>query len=174
VCRLIKRLRAENGQALVELAFVLPLVLLFLFGIIDFGLALNTQNEDTNIANIAVREAAVLGTTSTVVCTLNGTPTTEHYLADWTKCEAQVLGEAAPATVCVYDTAGATPSAASYTTGDPVEVSVSSSFGWLKLITGKVGNLSSTIGASATMRVEGTITGANTFLTNGATGNGTC
>jgi Flp pilus assembly protein TadG len=166
VRKLIRRLRGENGQALVELAFVLPLVLLFLFGIIDFGLALNSQNEDTNIANIAVREAAVMGTANTATCTLNGNAVVEHYLSQWTMCEAQVLGETPPTNVCVYDTAGSTPSAATYTTGDPVEVEVSSSFAWLKLITGRVSNLSSTIGANATMRVEGTITGANTFLTN--------
>lgn len=167
--KLIKRLRGEKGQALVELAFVLPLVLLFLFGIIDFGLALNTQNEETNIANIAVREAAVIGTTSTVTCTLNGVATTEHYLSQWTQCEAQVLGETPPANVCVYDTE-TSPTGTTYTTGDPVEVQLSSPFGWLKLITDKVGDLSSTIGASATMRVEGTLTGTNTFLTNGAPG----
>lgn len=163
--KLIKRLRGENGQALVELAFVLPIVLLFLFGIIDFGLALNTQNEDTNIANIAVREAAVIGTTSTATCTLNGVATTEHTLGDWTVCEAQVLGETPPSNVCVYDTATSS-TGTTYTTGDPIQVKLSSTFGWLKLITGKVGNLSSTVGASATMRVEGTLTGTNSFLTN--------
>jgi len=168
VRKLIKRLRGENGQALVELAFVLPLVLLFLFGIIDFGLALNTQNEDTNIANIAVREAAVVGTTTTATCTLNGTATTETTLDQWTQCEAQVLGETPPANVCVYDTATST-TGTTYTTGDPVEVKLSSTFGWLKLITGRVGNLSSTIGADATMRVEGTLTGTNPFLTNPGT-----
>ena len=38
-----------------EFAFVIPLVLMFLFAIIDFGLALNQQNSDTNIANVAVQ-----------------------------------------------------------------------------------------------------------------------
>lgn len=168
--KLIKRVRSENGQALVELAFVLPIVMLFLFGIIDFGLALNSQNEDTNIANIAVREAAVVGSTSSVNCTLNGNTVSEPSLAAWTDCEAQVIGENAPVSVCVYDTAGASPSS-TYATGDPVEVKVTSSFGWLKLITGKVGNLSSTIGANATMRVEGTLNGTNTFLNNPANQN---
>lgn len=163
--KLITRLRPENGQALVELAFVLPIVLLFLFGIIDFGLALNSQNEDTNLANIAVREAAVIGTTSTATCTLNGTATTESNLEGWTKCEAQVLGETPPSNVCVYDTATSS-TGTTYTTGDPVEVKVNSSFSWLKLISGDVNNLSSTIGANATMRVEGTLTGTNAFLTN--------
>jgi Flp pilus assembly protein TadG len=161
---LIKRVRGEHGQALVELAFVLPILLLLLFGIIDFGLALNNQNQDTNIANIAVREAAVVGTTSTAMC---GT-TTETSLGAWAQCESAQMGGPALTNVCVNDIATST-TGTTYTTGDPIEVKISSSFGWLKLITGKVGNLSSTIGSSATMRVEGTLTGTNSFLTNPAT-----
>lgn len=156
--RLIKRVRGEKGQALVELAFVLPIVLLFLFGIIDFGLALNNENQDTNVANIAVREAAIVGTTTTEMC---GT-TTESTLNLWAQCESTQMGGPA-VSVCVGDVATTTPSS-TYTTGDPVKVEVTSNFGWMKLITGKVGNLSSTIGGNATMRVEGTLTGTNGFL----------
>lgn len=156
----IRRARlGEQGQALVELAFVIPLVLLFLFGIIDFGLALNQQNSETNIANIAVREAAIInGTTSTAMCS----GTTETTLGNWASCEA--LSDGAPTTtVCVADVAGAGTSS-TYTTGDPVKVEATSSFSWLHLITGQVGGLSSTIGADATMRLEGQLTGTNPFL----------
>jgi Flp pilus assembly protein TadG len=159
VRKLIQRVRVEDGQALVELAFVLPIVLLFLFGIIDFGLALNSQNQDTNIANVAVREAAVIGTTTYAMC---GT-TTEPNINAWAQCESTLMGGPG-VTVCVADIAGASASS-TYTTGDPVKVEVTSSFAWLKLITGKVGNLSSSIGGNATMRVEGTLTGSNAFLT---------
>jgi Flp pilus assembly protein TadG len=133
----------------VELAFVIPLVLLFLFGIIDFGLALNQQNQDTNIANIAAREASI-GTTARATC--GGVPQTT--LGAWALCEAQSMGTPV-ASVCVGDVAGQTPSS-SYASGDPVKVEVTSSFGWMKLITGRVGNLSSTIGGNATMRMETT------------------
>lgn len=151
--------RADRGQALVELAFVIPLVLLFLFGIIDFGLALNQQNGETNIANIAVREAAIINsTTTTEVCS----GTTETTLGNWASCEAQVIG-GPTSTICVADTAGSSPSS-TYTTGDPVKVEATSSFSWLKLLTGKVSNLSSSIGANATMRLEGSLTGTNSFM----------
>jgi Flp pilus assembly protein TadG len=158
VRKLIQRAHVDDGQALVELAFVLPILLLILFGIIDFGLALNNQNQDTNVANIAVREAAVVGTTTYAMC---GT-TTEASINAWAQCESTQMGGPA-VSVCVADVAGASPSG-TYTTGDPVKVEVTSNFAWLKLITGKVGNLSSTIGGDATMRVEGTLTGSNTFL----------
>jgi Flp pilus assembly protein TadG len=139
----------------VELAFVIPLVLLFLFGIIDFGLALNEQNQDTNIANIAAREAS-LGTATSASC--GGVA--KSTLGAWAQCEAQAMGTPV-ASVCVGDVASATPSS-SYSGGDPVKVEVSSNFSWMKLITGKVGNLNSTIGADATMRVETTpSTGSN-------------
>lgn len=48
------RLKSEKGQAMVEFALVLPLLLLLLFGIIDFGWIFANQL----LANNAVREAA--------------------------------------------------------------------------------------------------------------------
>jgi Flp pilus assembly protein TadG len=170
VRQLFKRLRCENGQALVELAFVIPIVLLFLFGIIDFGLALNKQNEVTNIANIAVREAAIIGTTPSASCTLKGTSKLYYDLADWTNCESQATGGPTLGSVCVYDTATSSKGT-TYATGDPVQVKVSTSFGWMKLFSGESGGLVTSIGANATMREEGTISsGASTpFLANKAT-----
>lgn len=146
--KLFKRLRGEGGQALVELAFVIPLVVLLLFAIIDFGLALNMENQDTNMANIGVREAAVYQS-GNVSC--NGTP--ESSLSAWVKCESTADGGPTLTSVCVYDTSGASPSS-TYSTGDPIEVKVGSSFSWLKLLTGQIHDLSSSIGASATMRLE--------------------
>jgi hypothetical protein len=49
----------EEGQALVELAFVLPILVLLVFGIIRFGLALNSANDETHLANEVARYATV-------------------------------------------------------------------------------------------------------------------
>jgi len=150
----------------VELAFVIPLVLLFLFAIIDFGLALNRQNEATNIANIGVREAAVYNPSASAP-TCGGT--SETYLSDWVKCESTATGGPSLTGVCVYDVSN-TPASTTYSSGDAIEVKVSTSFGWMKLLTGQIGSLSSTIGGSATMRLEtgGLTTTSPTFLTNPA------
>ena len=161
----MKRAQAgEQGQALVELAFVIPLLLLFLFGIIDFGLALNQKNAETNVANIAVREAAIISSTATTV-TCAGKP--YSTLGSWANCEATTAGEPA-STVCVCDVANAssgTPPSSSFNPGDPIEVESTSNFSWLKLIGSQVGGLSSTIGANATMRYEGTLSGTtSSFL----------
>jgi Flp pilus assembly protein TadG len=49
----------ERGVALVEFALVLPLVLLLLFAMIDFGKAFNYWNDETHLANEAARYAVV-------------------------------------------------------------------------------------------------------------------
>jgi Flp pilus assembly protein TadG len=151
--RIRRRHAREDGQALVELAFVLPIVMLILFGIIDFGLALNNYNADTNLANLAARAASVMGTTSTISCS----GTTENSLKSFVTCEAAATGAPTPTYVCFADTANGL--SATLTAGDPLKVEVQSTFGWLKLLTGGNGyvggiHLNSTITASATNRIE--------------------
>jgi hypothetical protein len=55
-----KKLRSESGAAAVEFALLLPVLMLILFGIIEFGLALHQQAILTN----ASREGARLGIVS--------------------------------------------------------------------------------------------------------------
>jgi Flp pilus assembly protein TadG len=171
VRKLYNRLRRENGQALVELAFVIPLVLLFLFGIIDFGLALNQQNQETNIANIAARQAAVYTTGATETC--NGA--SKATLAAWAECESTAEGGPTLTQVCIYDTSSS-PDSNSFTSGDPIQVRVSGSFGWLKLLQGPAGGLVTPIGANATMRLEtpGWSSTTPSFLANPTSGSGAC
>ena len=52
-------LRDEQGAAAVEMALVLPLLLLLLFGIIDFGRVLNAQITLTEAAREGARAAAL-------------------------------------------------------------------------------------------------------------------
>src|SRR5262249_25698707 len=51
--------RDEGGTALVEFALIAPLLFLLIFGIIDFGRALNYYNELTQLAGQGARAAAV-------------------------------------------------------------------------------------------------------------------
>ena len=57
--RLSHRQRAERGGVAVEFALVLPILMLIVLGIIEFGLALNTQIGLTQAAREGVRVAAV-------------------------------------------------------------------------------------------------------------------
>jgi Flp pilus assembly protein TadG len=51
--------KADRGAAAVELALVLPVLLLVLFGIIDFGRMLNAQLQLTEAAREGARAAAL-------------------------------------------------------------------------------------------------------------------
>lgn len=55
--------REDRGQSLVEFALVLPLLLLLLFGIVEFALAWRSSQVITNAAREGAR-AAVIGTSS--------------------------------------------------------------------------------------------------------------
>ena len=57
-----KKLRSESGASAVEFALLLPVLMLILFGIIEFGLALHRQAVLTN----ASREGARLGIVQSV------------------------------------------------------------------------------------------------------------
>lgn len=58
--------RMERGAALAELALVLPLLLVVMFGIVDFGRAYQAQVTLTN----AAREGARVGTTGATTATI--------------------------------------------------------------------------------------------------------
>ncbi len=54
-----RRLQQERGAALAELAIVMPLLLVLLFGMIDFGRAFTNWIDETHLANTGARLAAV-------------------------------------------------------------------------------------------------------------------
>src|ERR671922_2025050 len=51
--------REETGAAIVEFALVVPVIVLLLFGMLDFGKAFNYWIDETHLANQASRFAAV-------------------------------------------------------------------------------------------------------------------
>jgi Flp pilus assembly protein TadG len=57
--RWIKNTRREDGQALVEFALIAPILLLILFGIVQFGIAYMHSMALTDAVRIGARKAAV-------------------------------------------------------------------------------------------------------------------
>ena len=57
--RLTERRRAEDGTAAVEFALILPILILIVLGIIEFGFAFNTQIALTQAAREGVRVEAL-------------------------------------------------------------------------------------------------------------------
>ena len=52
-------LRGERGQSIVEFAFVLPFMLLLLFGIVEFGIAVNNASDLNQVAANTARKLSV-------------------------------------------------------------------------------------------------------------------
>jgi Flp pilus assembly protein TadG len=60
----LRRLTTDRGAAAVEFALVLPILLMLVFGIIDFGRAWNAQIDLTQSAREGVRVYVISGDTS--------------------------------------------------------------------------------------------------------------
>jgi Flp pilus assembly protein TadG len=141
--------RDESGQTLVEFAVVLPLVLLLLLGIMDFGKAFNYWITENQVASEGARRAAV-----------NLGPAT---LQAYVRSQIKVTELHDNASVCVSFPPGPTGTTAKV--GDPVKVTVAIKYLWLPVLKrfGKVGSL--TLRNSATMRLEAnsTVSTANNY-----------
>ena len=135
---------AESGVALVEFALVLPLLLLIIFGIFDFGRALNYMNDGQQMANEGARWAVVdrrPGGGSSLQDDIRRQASTKELLNGSSSVTS-------PAKVCISFPNGTA------NVGDPVKVTVTSTYNWLPLL-----NLASTsLSATATMRLERTPT----------------
>jgi Flp pilus assembly protein TadG len=128
----------ETGQGLVELAVVLPLVLLVLLGIMDFGKAFNYWITENQVAAQGARRAAVnLGSATLQQDVLSQIAISELH---------------DNASVCVSFPTGPTGTTAKV--GDPVKVTVAVKYLWMPLLKqfGGVGTL--TLRNTATMRLE--------------------
>ena len=139
----LKLARRDGGVALVEFALVLPVLILLLFGIIDFGKAFNYWIDETHMANTGARYAVVNKNPG-------GGSSLQNYirsLADTGELKnGGTTSVPSPVRVCISFPAGTS------NVGDPVRVTTSITYNWLPLL--GLGATSSTIRASATMRLE--------------------
>jgi TadE-like protein len=142
----------EHGQALVEFAIVVPLLLLLVLGIVDFGLAYNYKNDQTSLANQALRYAVVnncspcggqpiedfIKSTSDSPELENGNPPGSFGVQQPGVTISFCLPEVSPG---VQSTGAA---------GEPIEAAATSSYNWLPFL--NLGNV--TIKSTAIGRVE--------------------
>jgi Flp pilus assembly protein TadG len=142
--RLLAALLREDGQALVEFALVLPVLLVAIVGIVSFGRAMNYDEQATHLVNEAARYAMV----DQVPNGASGT------LGQWIRSQAAADSlELANGTGSVNGAPSVCLSFPNGTAnvGDPIELHMSFNFKWLPLL--NVGP-STTITRSATMRIE--------------------
>jgi Flp pilus assembly protein TadG len=138
----------ERGQALIEFALVLPLVLLLVFGVIDVGRAVNYWNDTTHLANEAARYAAVNNCPG---CTDINTFVKNNAGSDELKNGGGSI-DTPGVDVCIWFPMNA--GAITVPVGQPVEVVVTAKYNWLKFLLSKFGSAKSTLKGRSTMRLE--------------------
>lgn len=169
----------EDGQGLIELALLLPILFVIVLGVVDLGKALGYKNDQTNIANQAARLAVVSGGSSCAPCASgqniaqyvislapnelqNGTGSiskrTEKqpaYPMDFTNGGLLVTFTfpnmfGQPGSTCASATV-----ACGYCKGDAVKVTVTSTYNFLSFLVGR-GAISPSrdMTSTATMRME--------------------
>ncbi len=152
-------IRGERGTALVEFALVIPVLLLVLFGTLDFAKAFNYWIDETHLAAEGARWA--------VVNSNPGSGSLQQYIQQQAD-SSQLRGLAH---VCItFPTNPA--SGTSGQVGDPVQVTVKSDYNWMPFVASRASLAPSTvITGSATMRLEALPSNFSTG--NGGTG-GSC
>ncbi len=128
---------------MVEFALVLPLLLLLLLGMIEFGRAINYWIDANHLANTAARWAAVdknPGPGATIQDSIRQQANTSELR------DGGTTSVPSPASVCIDFPDG------SAEVGDPVEATVSVDYNWLPFIDLDVAT--TTLESSATMRLE--------------------
>ncbi len=133
------RAARESGQAVVEFVLVLPFMLLLLFGIVDFGLAINYSSDLNHVAAQGARQAAV-----------NSDPA--FNVATYVKEAAEPsIGDDVAVSVCLPPGPGGI---ASGQPGAPVTIKATYSHKLLHLLPGKADMLDLDLSGRATMRLE--------------------
>jgi Flp pilus assembly protein TadG len=134
----------QSGQALVEFALVLPLLLLLLFGMLDFGKAFNYWIDETHLANEGARWATVNknpggGTLQQYIQQQSDTAELRNGGTSWIPTASQV---------CISFPNGTS------NVGDPVRVAVSVDYNWMPFVGSHLSTSNITLTGSATMRLE--------------------
>jgi Flp pilus assembly protein TadG len=156
----------DDGQALVEFALALPLLVLFLFGIIYFAEALNYWNTETNAVNVAARYTAVIGNQST-------TPScgSSSNVTDYAVCKAKSGAGALAGSCAKIQDLTSNPSGSgsnTFASGDQVQITMKYNDA-IPVIGPLFGPINIAITSSATMMMEGTPTGSQLTWASGAT-----
>ncbi len=137
--------REQRGTAVVEFALVAPILFLLVFGILDFGRALNYYNQLTQLAGQGARAAVVNGNpdgTGPASGTSNQSQHVNTYATGGIKNGIKV---------CIQ---GNSPPAA----GQPVTIQATYKFTFLPLIGAALGSPTITLSATQSERQEATAT----------------
>ena len=141
-----------------EFALILPVLLVVILGMLDFGKAFNYWIDETHIANAAARWAVVNelpeGSTPDPAC---GTQTIECQMKQEATTNELRNGGSSVGSPGVEVTFCFPNGFAAHNAGDPVAATATATYNWLSLLTGSLGIrglTSKKIQGRATMRLE--------------------
>jgi Flp pilus assembly protein TadG len=143
--RSLRTLTDESGAVLIEFVLLLPLLLVLLFGMLDFGKAYNYWIDETHLANEGARFAAVNknpGPGATLQQSIRQHANTNELKNGGSGSVPNALQ------VCIdfpNGTAGI---------GDPVRVRVTSTYSFLSILTSRLGITNKVMVSDSTMRLE--------------------
>lgn len=138
--RLRSRLRQDGGAVLVEFAVVLPVLILIILGILYFGRYEDYTNQETQLAEMGIRFAALNTNPSTTAQTL------QAYILSQAQPELQYgSSDVKLAKVFLYY-----PTGSSNVVGNPVRACVVTTVTFPT----PIGAPATTIAQTATMRIE--------------------
>ena len=89
-----RRTEKERGVAAVELAFIFPILLLMLLGIVQYGRYYNATIAVTHASREAVRTVALSGPVSAQTAATNAAPGLTVVASSVTTCPASGIGNA--------------------------------------------------------------------------------
>jgi len=128
-----KHLSNSKGQALVELAFVLPILLLIVMGIVEFGRIFNAYLIVTNASREGARYASVDSSDTEIYYAIENLTST----LDQSQISISI-----------------SPNFSSRTSGNPVEVSIDYNIDIIAPVIGAIIPNPFTVSAKTTMRIE--------------------
>lgn len=162
-------MRGDEGQALIEFAFVAPLLLIILFAIFDVASALNYWNDETNLANVVARYATIIGSTDTPPsCAFpDGTDytTIDDTVYEYVKCQAAADSATLSNSVgvCVtdetYKADGGTGT--EWAQQDAIKITILYPYKFLNFLSGVIGTSHITLTSSSTMMLEDPVAGSS-------------
>jgi Flp pilus assembly protein TadG len=135
-----RRLCEEQGVAMVEFALIATVLFVLIFGILYLGRFINYQIDETHLASVAARYAAVAQVPTGCGSSLASCVKNQSY--------GELLSgssDVTPISVCVNNGAGG-----SGNVGDPITVKVTSQYTFLPIL--GIGTITDT--ETATMRLE--------------------
>ena len=138
----MQKLRCERGQTLVEFALILPILLVLIIGIFDFGSAFNSKNNLNFLANSAARYAEV---NQCAGCP--ATSPVSNTIASYVQNTADT-GALASSVIIRFSLPNGTNNV-----GDPIKVTACAPFNWLAANLPGLPTGTSTLRSTVTVRI---------------------